>query len=354
MWFTKVSKQSVNHMQYVGADVDITNVVCSVMTNAGRVKETFVVLSTPAGMDELIEKMGDKRKWKVLFESSTYSTDLHIHLMGLGVQTYTANAYSLKVINASRKKTDKNDSIALARYLRLWDRDEIELSISHIVTGDEQKLRDLCKLREELAQEKAKTAQRIKAHMRRNGEYLDETLYPDLKADKALNHILETFTDDFVLCERVRHYVYLTVRCKDIDKKLENSMVMNDEVRLLDSIPGIGMLSAVQLMSAIVDISRFPTQGQFRSYFGLAPKVKDSGGKMHHGHITKMGDKMVRHILYRVIYTHMNACPNGHIKRYYDACFARMGKSKARTAASNKLLDLIYAILRRGTPFITR
>ena len=105
-------------MQYVGADVDITNVVCSVMTNAGRVKETFVVPSTPAGMDELIEKMGDKRKWKVLFESSTYSTDLHIYLMGLGVQTYTANAYSLKVINASRKKTDRNDSIALARYLR--------------------------------------------------------------------------------------------------------------------------------------------------------------------------------------------------------------------------------------------
>ena len=34
------------------------------------------------------------------------------------------------------------------------------------------------------------------------------------------------------------------------------------------------------------------------------------------------------------------------IKRYYYACVARMGKSKARTAASNKLLDLIYAILR--------
>lgn len=82
--------------------------------------------------------------------------------------------------------------------------------------------------------------------------------------------------------------MYLTARCKDIDKKLEDAKVMADEIRLLDSIPGIGMLSAVQLMSAIVDIKRFPTQGQFRSYFGMAPKVKDSGGKMHHGHITKI------------------------------------------------------------------
>lgn len=338
-------------MQYIGADVDINNVVFSVMSSTGKVKETFVLPSTPDGMDKLVEKMGDVGKWKVLFESSTYSTDLHIHLCGIGAQSYIANAYSLRVINASRKKTDKNDSIALARYLRLWDRDEIELSISYIVSGDEQKLRDLCRLREELAQEKSKEVQRISAHMRRNGEYLDESKYPSLTTDKALNYILETYADDYVLCERVRSYAYLTMRCKDIDQKLKDSKVMADEVELLSSIPGIGELSAIQLMSAIVDIDRFPTKGQFRSFFGLAPIVKDSGGKQHHGHITKMGDRMVRHILYRVVYTHMNNCPNGHIKRYYESCTSRMCKSKARTAAANKLLDLIYAILKRGTPF---
>lgn len=255
------------------------------------------------------------------------------------------------MINASRKKTDKNDSIALARYLRLWDRDEIELSISYIVSGDEQKLRDLCRLREELTQEKGKEAQRISAHMRRNGEYLDESKYPTLTTDKALNYILESYTDDHVLCERVRSYAYLTMRCKDIDQKLKDSKVMADEVELLSSIPGIGGLSAIQLMSAIVDIDRFPTKGQFRSFFGLAPIVKNSEGKQHHGHITKMGDRMVRHTLYRAIYIYMNNCPNGHIKRYYESCISRMCKSKARTAAANKLLNLIHAILKRGTPF---
>ena len=341
-------------MQYVGADVDINNVVCSIMTVHGKVKETFVVPSNPAGMDRLIEKMGDTKKWKIIFESSTYSTDLHIYLMGKGVQTITANAYNLKLINGSRKKTDKNDSIALARYLRLWDRGELELSISKIVSGDEQKLRDLCRLREEYALEKGKTAQQISAHMRRNGEYLDESKYPNLTADKALNYILETYTDDFVLCERVRHYIYLTVRCDDIDSKLAKSSIYEDEVKLLSSIPGIGELSAVQLMSAVVDIGRFETQSRFRSYFGLAPKVSDSGGKQHHGHITKMGDPLVRHVLYRVVFTHMRCVPQGHISRYYESCVKRMGKRKARTAAACKLLDLIFAILKRSTPYVCR
>lgn len=341
-------------MEYIGADVDINNVVCSIMSASGKKKETFVVPSNPKGMDQLIEKMGDPKKWKILFESGTYSTDLHIHLVKKGVQSVIANAYNLKLISGSRKKTDKNDSIALARYLRLWDRGELELSISTIVSGDDQKLRDLCRLREKYAQEKGRTAQQIGAHMRRNGEYLDESKYPNLTADKALNFILETYTDDFVLCDMVNHYAYLVSKCENIDTKLENSQLHKTEVQLLSSIPGVGKLSATQLMSAVVDISRFETQGRFKSYFGMAPKVTDSGGKEHHGHITKMGDPMVRHILYRVIYTHMRLTPNGHISRYYEACVKRMGKAKARTAAACKLLDLMFAILKRGTRYVYR
>ena len=86
----------------------------------------------------------------------------------------------------------------------------------------------------------------------------------------------------------------------------------------------------------------------------MAPKVSDSGGKQHHGHITKMGDRMVRRILYRIVFTHMINHSDGHVRKYYDACVTRMGKAKARTAAANKLLDIIYAVLVRGTPFITR
>ncbi len=338
-------------MLYVGADGHKDSVTFCAMSDAGKVKGIFELPATPAGMDELIERMNKQKKWRVMFETSTYTTDLHLYLLSKGVQSDSANPHSLRVIGTSRKKTDKNDAIAIARYLRLWARGELELSISHIVSGDGQKLRDLCRLREEFATEKGKEAQKIAAHMRRNGEYMDEVRYPNLTADKALNHILETFSDDFVLCERVKSYVYLSARCGAIDAELEKAIVYKDEVELLSSIPGIGSLTAIQLMSMIGDIDRFPTQGGFRSYFGMAPSVRDSGGTQHHGHITKRGDKMMRRILYRSIFTHMRFCPGGRIKKYYDSAVNRMGKPKARTAAANKLLDVIYAILKRRAPF---
>lgn len=49
-------------MQYVGADADINNVVFSVMSSTGKVKETFILPSTPDGMDKLVEKMSDVGK----------------------------------------------------------------------------------------------------------------------------------------------------------------------------------------------------------------------------------------------------------------------------------------------------
>ena len=47
-------------MEYVGADIDINNVVCSVMSTHGKLKETFVIPSNPEEMDQLIEKMGNQ------------------------------------------------------------------------------------------------------------------------------------------------------------------------------------------------------------------------------------------------------------------------------------------------------
>lgn len=81
--------------------------------------------------------------------------------------------------------------------------------------------------------------------------------------------------------------------------------------------------------------------------------LEDGFGIIRTGSL-RIANRMVRRILYRIVFTHTINHPDGHIKRYYDACATRMGKTKARTAAANKLLDIICAVLVRGTPFITR
>jgi len=339
-------------MFYVGVDYHKESLAVCIMKQGGSIEEFIELDATPEGMDKLIGMMNG-RKYKVMGEAFTYAIDLHNYLIEKGVDSYLVDAKDFKIITRSHKKTDKNDSETIAWYLRLWSKGEIGLSIAYIVRNDEMKLRDLCRLREDLAKQKGQEMQRIGMHMRRNGEYIDEERYPDLTRKKALKHLQEQFADDFALMERIKTYLYISGRCDAIDGIFDKLTDDSPEVKLLTSFPGIGDLTAVQIMSMIVSIDRFETADEMRSFFGMAPNVRNSGETVCHGHITKAGDPMMRTILNRVIHSHMR-WGGDDIAEYYESRKGSMGKMKAQTAACNKLLDRIFAVLKRGTPYRCR
>ena len=124
----------------------------------------------------------------------------------------------------------------------------------------------------------------------------------------------------------------------------------NDKnVAMLTTISGIGIRSAVQLMSSIIDINRFKSIDQFCAYFGIVPCVRDSGGKESHSHITKAGDPMVRAILNRSAFIHIQNCESSITSLYERK--SSVSKKKALTAASHKMLKIIYAVLKGREPF---
>ena len=103
-------------------------------------------------------------------------------------------------------------------------------------------------------------------------------------------------------------YEGLLTERTDVAKNIGSRMKDDENVRLLAEISGIGKQTAVQIMFMIIDIRRFPDPEKLCAYFGLAPRVCDSGGKSNHGHITKNGDPMMRAILDRVTYVHICSC----------------------------------------------
>ena len=74
------------------------------------------------------------------------------------------------MITQSDKKTDKNDAESIGRYLRLWKRGEIELSMAYIPSKEEAELRDICRLKEEASRKMGEETRRIKFHMFRDME----------------------------------------------------------------------------------------------------------------------------------------------------------------------------------------
>ena len=59
---------------------------------------------------------------------------------------------------------------------------------------------------------------------------------------------------------------------------------------------GVGPLSAVRIACEVADFAAFKNSDAFASYTGLVPGEHSSGDTVHHGHITKTGNRRLRHI----------------------------------------------------------
>jgi len=71
----------------------------------------------------------------------------------------------------------------------------------------------------------------------------------------------------------------------------------NAACRRLETIPGIGFITATALVATVGDASVFGSGRQFAAWLGLVPKQHSSGGKERMGGISKMGDRYLRNLL---------------------------------------------------------
>ncbi len=63
------------------------------------------------------------------------------------------------------------------------------------------------------------------------------------------------------------------------------------------TIPGVGPRTAEAVLTYTDDIARFGNYKQYCSYFGLTPKLDESGSCGRIGHISKRGQSVVRWVL---------------------------------------------------------
>lgn len=96
------------------------------------------------------------------------------------------------------------------------------------------------------------------------------------------------------LAEQLRD---LQARIGDLDKDLKTWSLDNKTVKRLQSIPGIGIVTASALAATVTDPHLFTSGRQFAAWLGLTPRANSSGGKERMGRISKMGDQYLRRLL---------------------------------------------------------
>lgn len=123
---------------------------------------------------------------------------------------------------------------------------------------------------------------------------------------------------------------------------------------LLQSIPGIGPTSAAALVAYVGDVTRFTSPEKLVAYLGLDPRVHESGTSVHgKGYISKRGNASLRSLLFNAAFIAKRRNPE--LKKFFDKKIAE-GKHyfKALCATERKLVHLIYAVWKRGTPYEVR
>ncbi len=80
---------------------------------------------------------------------------------------------------------------------------------------------------------------------------------------------------------------HLDESCVELDWAVRQAFLASREAELLETIPGIGELTAVALVAELCPIDRFPNIEKLCSYAGLVPTNHQSGETSYQGHLKK-------------------------------------------------------------------
>jgi len=135
------------------------------------------------------------------------------------------------------------------------------------------------------------------------------------------------------------------------EKKIKTLTEQIKEAKLLTDITGIGNLTAATFLTEVGDIDQYETPKQIEKLAGLTLTSKSSGNKKGRGHISKMGRKKLRTVLYHIALT--LSSKNDAFKKlyhYYKDIRKKPG-TKALIKLCCKLIRVLFTILKKGEPF---
>jgi transposase len=252
-----------------------------------------------------------------------------------------AHPYATKAMMSGRVKTDGRDALKLARLLAGGLIDEV-----WVPTAETRELRALVTHRLRLIRQRSQARNRLQSLLHRHN-----LLPPSGGLFSAANsdwwQSLPLPSSEAL---RVRHDLAILTALEPLITEAESELVglsiaepWARQVPFLVQVAGIGVLSAMTILSAIGDIARFPTAKKLVGYSGLGVAVHRSGQTHHTGAITKQGRKELRTTMIQCAWRAVDT--SAYWKKQFEHLSPLIGKNKAIVAIARKLLVVIWHVL---------
>jgi transposase len=135
-----------------------------------------------------------------------------------------------------------------------------------------------------------------------------------------------------------------------VDRDLAAQALGDRVVRRLMTIPGVDAITAIAIVAAVGDFARFASPDRLVSYFGLNPKLRQSGNAAPaHGRISQAGRAQVRGVLVEAAWSAVRA--PGPLRAFYQRIRSRRGFPIAIVATARKMTVLAWHLVTKDTDY---
>jgi len=257
------------------------------------------------------------------------------------------HAYSVSVVHPpnvpevtnARVKTDKKAAETLAQLLAAGMLKGKEVWIPPDEVRD---LRAVIARREKTVRLSTIAKNRLHSLEHRNHLILPENPFSSEQRTWWENLKLST-TEKLLVCSDLDTLDFARKQVEQVEEYLKQKSAQDERIPLLVQLPGVAMLTAMTILAAIGDITRFPNAKKLVGYAGLGTRVHNSGMTHSSGRITKAGRKDLRRAMANAANHAVQDHP--HWKAEMERLEPHLGRSKAIVAIARKLLVAVWHVL---------
>jgi transposase len=295
--------------------------------------------------------LSNKKGWKIGIEATGGTNHMASVLKQDGHDVTLINPNQFRGIAIGGKKTDKRDAKALARAMSVGF-----VPAVHLKSLAARRLKSLLTGREIFVRHRCALMSHIRGTLREYGIVFAagaEAFYA--QAGGMIGKLEDPLVQQ-ILREQLKEIDAHRANEKKVEVALAELMKDDERVKRLQTIPGVGPMSAYALLATVDDVSRFDSANQFASYLGLVPTVSASAETRHMGGITRSGPEMTRRYLIHGSRAWMRYAADGgdRNRTWAERVKGRRGQNKAVVALAHRIARIAFAILRDETMYGNR
>ena len=333
---------------FIGIDVHARTWEVAVLTESGFVKRYSQVSSAKVLFDFLTKHFPDG-EYHAVYESGFSGFSTYYALKEYNIDCVVTHAADVPTTQYEEvMKTDRVDALKLARSLRA---DEIRpIYIRKRENIDD---RSVVRVRKTIQKQLGGNRSRIKHMLHCNGVKMPEIFAKPnthwsrafikwLKEDVALLSPTRKSLDLLIMQVETQRSALLTAT-----RELRNLALLDrykDNYELLMSIPGVGTIVAMSVLTEIYDVTRFKNEKQFASYLGLIPTCHSSGDKEFHGEMTFRGNKQLGPMIIETCWVAISR--DYGLGQAYIAYRRKVGPQKAIVKIARKMSNIMFSVLK--------